>query len=699
MLSKNVAIKMAPGGIMKVACLLLAISFRLLAAENDSGILLTSTYPYDLTLQELGKIVITASKTPRPITIITQKADVLTEKQIRNTIINNRNLSELIQQLPGASVKVLSRNDANWGAYGGIGPKYNTYLLQGLSVDGIIEPMSINASAIQRIEVQRGPASVFYPNYLSQDFSGNQSPLAGTVNLILKEEVKDALTHIKLEYGSYNTVTSLVYHENKFGPLHILCGLNYEKSDYTNYGTEDSWLGMLKNPEYQKGSVYLNSTIYLSENESHKINFFGNHTFHWGDYGRENRDFDNIYGTYNISYLGQLTEIIKLTARAGFRSYLRLWQEDYYTENKSLLLKETDDVRQIIIPVDISIAYSHFNNSNLTFGADYQYSDYMTSIKPVDGVKKNSNDATAWQAGIYLQEELQLDEFTLRAGIRYNNTSYNIREFGGKPPAVNNDSWGVILWSGGIKYRHSEGVTLYGNIGNSFMLPGLKSIGGTLNTDDIYMPGRNGQLPNPDLKPENGLGLDCGLDLILFSGMDLTVRFFYSTITNAIIDLVVSENPSQTKSVNTAGKTDVYGIEIGLNHKIEAIAEWYANITMTKSQVNDPLKPGREDAIIPFVPSVTSNMGLVVYLPYSIEVRPSVSYGGRIFDNDDKVSRNYFFQGEIVNLGLSKNIDFDNNKTITFSLKFYNITNNKFKMPWQFRDPGFNITAGAGFAF
>lgn len=46
----------------------------------------------------------------------------------------NRNIAELLRYQPGVAVTVLSRNDANWGSYGGLGPKYNSYLLDGFIV-------------------------------------------------------------------------------------------------------------------------------------------------------------------------------------------------------------------------------------------------------------------------------------------------------------------------------------------------------------------------------------------------------------------------------------------------------------------------------------------------------------------------------------------------------------------------------------
>ncbi|UCH15624.1 MAG: TonB-dependent receptor plug domain-containing protein, partial [Bacteroidales bacterium] len=299
-----------------------------------------------MSLEEILKIeVVTSSKTPRLASDVTQKVDVITAHQINQIVSDKRNIAELIQYLPGASVKVLSRNDANWGAYGGIGPKYSTFMIQGLPVDAFIDPQGIDAIAIKHIEIQRGPASILYPNYLSQDFAGNQSPLAGTVNLILKEHIDKPKTTVLFGYGSYNTYTGQIYHENRFGRLHIFGGVSYENSEYTNYGTSDSWLNMLKNPEYQKGKAFIGTSLYLDKAEKHKITLFGNHTLHRGDFGRINREYNFNYSLMNLGYSGQLTDKLELTFKTGVRLYDKEYQDDNYnTDSLDLSLKETSGV-------------------------------------------------------------------------------------------------------------------------------------------------------------------------------------------------------------------------------------------------------------------------------------------------------------------------------------------------------------------
>ncbi len=137
------------------------------------------------------------------------------------------------------------------------------------------------------IELQRGPASVLYPNYLSMDFSGNQSPLTGTTNILLKERIDRQMTRAELFYGSYDTFGGRAFHQQAADNLHFFFGGEYEQSDYTDYGTADSWLNMLDDPEYDKTKFYAKTTLFLNEAQDHKLSLFFNRTGHQGDTGRQ----------------------------------------------------------------------------------------------------------------------------------------------------------------------------------------------------------------------------------------------------------------------------------------------------------------------------------------------------------------------------------------------------------------------------
>lgn len=168
-------------------------------------------------LEDLADMLVTDTKVPQARNSVTQNIAVLRSEDFERQPQNNRNLAELLRYTSGQFVNVLSRNDANWGSYAGLGPKYNSYLLDGLPIDSFVDAMSLDPWALERIEAHKGPASVMYSNYLSMDFAGNESPLAGTTNLILKRRIERTETRVQAGYGNWDTLNGRAYHQGRQG--------------------------------------------------------------------------------------------------------------------------------------------------------------------------------------------------------------------------------------------------------------------------------------------------------------------------------------------------------------------------------------------------------------------------------------------------------------------------------------------------
>jgi len=644
----------------------------------------------------IDEVVVTGSKMPQLIGNVTQKIDIIDSKEIGNLVSGNRNVSEALMYKPGASVSALSRNDANWGTYGGIGPKYSTFMLQGLPIDAFVDPMALDLNAIDHIEVQRGPASVLYPNYLSQDFAGNQSPLAGTVNLILKDRIDNPYTSASIAYGTYNTINGNLFHENQMGNLHLMGSVNFEKSDYTNYGSENSWLNMIDNPQYQKLKIFAGGTYVFNQNKNQKADFFVNQTMHSGDAGRPNRGYDHLYSLIHCGYSGDLNEVFGLGFKVGYRNYVRSGEEDNYSPSTNdISLRETDRVKQSIIPADFFLTFKPVDYSKLTMGVDFQSASYKTTAELVDSEETTGNDAKATQMGFYMQEELNFDKAIVRGGLRYVSIRNDISKLGGIAPIENNRSWGVLLWNTGIKYKATDQISPFMNVGTSFMSPGLKSIGGTILDSDTVS---SGQIPNPDLKPEKGTGIDFGADYQINKSTSFSARLFYYSITDAIVENTVRQSPSQSKSVN-AGKTIAKGFELELKQKISKSLYWFANYTHFETEIVNIYDADQNGSNVSFVPDNVSNFGLTAFLPWNITISPYIHLAGKIFDSTSKSGRTQYGSYELVNLNINKSIMISASSKIDAFINFYNITDNRFEMPWQFRDPGFSMMAGLRAAF
>jgi outer membrane receptor protein involved in Fe transport len=644
---------------------------------------------------QMEEMVITGSRQYQTAGNVTQKIDIIPAKQFEPIVLGNNNLSELIAQQPGASVSALSRNDANWGTYSGIGPKYSTYMLNGLPIDAFMDPMSLDLMAFKRIEIQRGPASVLYSNYLSQDFAGNQSPLAGTVNLIIKDRIEKQETRFSASYGSYNTLNTQLYQQDHHENFNYFAGINFENSDYTNYGNANSWLNMQKDPEYRKAKFFGGANFFYGPDRRHSLQIFINKTIHSGDAGRIYRGFHHDYTTLNITQNSQITANLTFNVSTGLRMYNRTWQESEFNEIDSL--RSNNGVDQTILPVDVNLAWKHGGNHVLTVGVDYQFANYSTYTDPLVGYALYGNKSKAYQTGLYAQEELRLRSLIIRGGLRLNYLQHTIGLIGGSQPGEPEIDYTRLLWNTGIKYHITSGITIFANAGNSYIAPGLKSMGGTIALSDLGVQGRNGQLPNPDLRPESGLGADIGSNADLLQNMQISVRGFYILVDDAIVENRISEDPSQSQSIN-AGQTSSSGFEVEINQHIKTIFNWYANYTFMKTQVKNDLVE-LSGSTVPFAPEHIANAGFTLSTRFGLQISPALNYNSGYYDSSNPADRKEFVPGLLLNTFISQKVVKQKHVKMEIFIKAYNLTDNCYEMPWQFKNTGLSVMGGFNLSF
>ena len=685
---------------MRILPSLLVLGFSISAQASDGSAVVTPRNLSmralaDLSLDKLASLVVTDTKVAQSQDNVTQKIEVLDSEQLAWQGQNKRNLAEFLAYTSGQFVNVLSRNDANWGSYAGLGPKYNTWLLDGLPIDSFVDAMNLNPWVFERIEAQKGPASVLYSNYLSMDFAGNQTPLAGTSNFILRDRIEAAETRFQLGAGSYNTGNLQAYHQNRQGNLSYFMGLGYERSDYANYGTSNSWLNIIDRPQYDKTQVYAKFK-YRFDRDDHSLSLFVHHTDHDGDAGRPSRDYRHRYNLLNLAYSNQVNDRLNLQAKFGYRHYDRRWGEDNFPAN--LAWREYDGVEQKILVGDVSLNFAHAGGDGLlTLGVDMQQADYTTTAETAAG-NTVDNKMQARSTGFFVQEKMRLGDWVLRAGGRYNLTRHEYTITNGLLPEQSGSRWSSPLWSLGARYNHSPKLSFFGNVGSSFVAPSGKQIGGTLRASDAGVPGRNGQLPSPGLKPEYGTGADLGVDFRPSETLSLSLRGFYNKVDDVIIDMPVSVVPSQSQSSN-AGSAVSKGIELGVRHTLSERWQWFGNLTLIRSRVNNPLNADADGTQIPFAQDRMLNLGLNATLPGGWKVSPYFRWAGHYYDSTSKSGRNRFGAYGTLNVKILKNLERNARYALDLAFDLNNVTNRRYEMPWGFRDTGFNGFAALQLTF
>ncbi|MYC72269.1 MAG: TonB-dependent receptor [Gemmatimonadetes bacterium] len=653
---------------------------------------------------EMGEVIITGSKLPQTPGNVTQKISIITADELGSLVLGNGNLAEILSYTPGNFANVLSRNDANWGSSGGLAHTYKGYMLDGLPIDAFVDLQSLDSWAFQRVEDQRGSASVLYPTYLAMDFAGNQSPLAGTANFILKERVASTRTSASAYYGSYNTIGGRFFHQRAAGNLHMFVGSHYEGSDYTDYGTEGSWLNMIDNPEYKKAKLYMRGTYFLNDS-GQRASLYAHRTWHNGDAGRPTRGFGHAYTTLNAGYTNPISDRVTASAKIGYRDYVRRWEEDKFERNddgdiipESLVLLREDGVDQSVMPADLSLSIITGESNVLTAGVDYQHASYETSSESAEsGETTIGNDATATTIGFYAQEELRLDALILRAGARYNIISHDIDLLQGSPPGDDSNSWNKVLYSAGGRYNHSDELAVYANIGTSFKAPSLKSVGGTIPLESKGDSTLSGHVPNPDIKPESGTSFDVGVNFRPQDGLQVGLRGFNILLADQIVQRAVPAAP-QSEDIN-AGNTTTRGAEVEVTHRLDERVEWFANYTFTNAEVTENTEdPSKVGAKINFVPESSIGVGVHLTFPQGLRATVTVqSYSGIFQDvsTEAEALPGYTLVNARIQYGVRTQDGYD----LSLYLEPYNITNQTFEMPWQFQDPGFSVNGGLMVSF
>lgn len=632
-------------------------------------------------------IISTDSKAPQSERNATQNVLVLTEYDLRRTEPVNGNIADLLALQPGFFVSTLSRNDANWGSYGGMGPKYNAYLLDGLPVDPFVDSMALDPWLFERIESVQGPAAVPYGNYLNMDFAGNQSPLAGITQLVARERVEKTETRAAVAGGSWNTLLGRALHQGRSGDLHYVIGGSLERSDYTDYGAPGSWLQMIQSPNYQKTKFYAKGTWYGGEDV--KLSLLVSRAGHTGIVGRPNRDYDHGYDMANFTAAFRLAEGVDATLRAGYRGYDRRWSEDNFANNADLSLRERAGVQQRIIPADLTFTWKHLGDSLLTAGVDAQSATYSTTTE-TESARSVGNDVTASQVSLFVQEKWVSGPLVLRGGARLAWTDQRFTLIAGSTPGLPNQSWTNLLWSAGARWNGP--VSVFANAGSSFLAPSAKAVGGTLPPDALGQVGRDGQLPNPDLRPESGISSDLGVE-VRVDRTRIVARGFLTVLNDAIVDNRVNVVPSQTQSVN-AGRASSYGGELSLDGRVLSGVRWFANASLVNSTIENELDSDQNGAQIPFVPDWSANAGVIASLPWEVTVAPTLRVVGTFYDSTSISGRQAFGNFVVPSMTLSKVLRGEGYR-INFALDLNNFSNNRFLMPWGFRDPGFNALARA----
>ena len=429
----------------------------------------------------LDTIVVTASRSEEKLKNVPARLTVIDQKTIeQNPLLN---ISDVIQRDPSVYIK----------QSGGLGQISEISLRGAKSVHTLVlkdgarlnsqnelaplYPAFLDTTDVQQVEILKGPASVQY----------GSDAIGGVVQLISKKPEKTGadLTGIYGENNTYKTIANanLVTDQGFYakiggqrlesdGTRILESQPKNEKASYDQKGYH------AKVGFYQENTIDASASI--SENKGTNI-FTNNYITNTAQRQFENRVI-NAKLAYNI-----LPDLIVNARYSNVQDKQNVpsYGSRYDTENNE---------------GDLSLKWKFTPNQNILVGATYTDANYQTNT-----ILKG--DQSVDSTGYYLQHQFKNEQFDTQVGVRLED---------------NNRFGDHTVGQAAVRYHFLPNASVYANIGSAFRAP---------TTNDLYAMSWGA---NPDLKPEESLSYEIGLDQKLAYNISTGLSLYTTEVDNLI---------------------------------------------------------------------------------------------------------------------------------------------------------------------
>ncbi|KAF1024781.1 MAG: Colicin I receptor [Acinetobacter bereziniae] len=588
------------------------------------GISTTSTFANNKTesntAQQLATIVVSAAGYEQKLKDAPASITVITEKDLKDKRINS--IADALIDIEGVDISPQAGKTGGLNIrIRGMDSEYSLVLIDGRRQNstGDITPNGFGESnnsfippisAIERIEVIRGPASTLY----------GSDAMGGVVNIITKK-VSDVWT------GSTTIEATLLPNSSSFGNqratesfltgpiIENLLGVQLRtrtarraQSDvgYLDQNDNAVVLGMGNNPT--KSSIdTVGARLTFTPTKQHDFSLEYEKTEQWYDNSKAQLGTLGANGGYDKAQEYNRNQIV----------LAHTWRNGLGTLDSSISNTQTETVGRLIPSraqagsnvisprlleskdtiFDTKFTSQYFDAHNITLGGQW----WDASIK--DGLRVNK-DVSFRQIGVFAEDTWALTpNLALTTGLRFDN----------------HDTFGSF-WTprAYLVWNANDNWTLKGGYSEGYKAPRLERL-----TNGIYNVGGQGRTPlfgNPNLKPETSRNLEFGTYFTNQSNFDANITAFYSQVKDKIITGSIertcdasdlqnkksceeymasvgtpwlmqsgdtgSRNWSVRRPIN-AQKADIYGIETGLNWEFVPTWKLGLNYTWTETEIQD----------------------------------------------------------------------------------------------------------------
>ena len=503
------------------------------------------TEPPDSVTYRFSPLVVTVTRTARPIAETPAPVSLLDRARIREQTPNT--VADLFRGIPGLDVNGAGTNQARPVIRGQRGQRI-LLLEDGMRLNNSRRqqdfgelPALVDVSALQRVEVVRGPASVLY----------GTDAIGGVVNLITRTEPDEGINGIAAyRYGnveSQNKITGRA--SGRSGPFDFNLGGTWRRSD------------PYKAPAGSFGEITLADETVVQETGVKDKSFdarFGyrpsddHHVFAKGELYRADeagfgyvdpadyapdeariainypfQDFDKLTLGYGGQNLGSAL-VDRLDVVGYYQANKRQLDFDLFTAftfpgappgaGLEVKTENVSDLTTVGFRVEGKKLAS--DGILITYGTDFFTDDSKNTDRseatafgfgpPMPEIDETPQlpSATYRSIGLFAQGELDVGErTTLIVGGRFQDIRAETKDTPGLDYAPTVDQNSAVVGAANAIVELAEGFSAVAAVGRAFRAPNLVE----LFFDGPTPEGSGFQRRNPDLGPETSLNVDLGL--------------------------------------------------------------------------------------------------------------------------------------------------------------------------------------------
>jgi iron complex outermembrane receptor protein len=597
-------------------------------------------------IADLGDVVVTATRTERPLGEIPASISVIDKEMIEQS--PGYRIEDILATVPGIDQQgqyTFGRGRSNLYMRGINNTGKVLVMMDGVplnnSYEGSVEWNVLSPENIERIEVVRGPASSLYGSYA----------MAGVINMITKKPRRGNVVKLRQEYGSQETWSSSLSSQGRGEKFAYRLNGGYKTSDgYYSHRPQEPW-DIKSDCEITK----IEGDVYFFPGESSSLKLGLSHY---------ERDFGRGYVSNDIEREADKMSLIydRNSEKVNWKATAYYYKEFQFVDfaGTSPPYEEVVQNEEHTWPfygamLQSSISLADWNT--LTIGTEYKHNTIEAKGFNYVGEPGHYNETDGRQQyiSVYLQEEMSLfdENLIVNLGVRQDWwKSFDGSFYDNTYPQRNADydekRWDAFNPKLGLLYHVSGRTALRASAAKGYAAPPLSRLYLVLPRGRVMMYG------NPELEPETLISYEVGVDHFFTDSLSLGLTFYHSDGEDFIGNRYLN---ATTMVYDNISEVRMRGIEAELMYDISETWSAALNYTYNESTIEKDLTaPETEGDNFPYVPKNKGNFRITYDNPDLFTASCSAKYVGERYSNvpndDGKKLDDYI----AVDVYLAKNI-------------------------------------------